>query len=606
MNRLLTVKALSNSFLSKRTWITQKCARWYRRTAENHSASKSLLPSDGRTLADFLVSAQGQRTNTAFGRERSGSLALLERQRDPKRKRPTVGASESVVQALENIGQGAERVPPAPYKVLLETYGCAMNVSDSEIVASLLAAHPEWFRIVNDSEIPEEQADIILLNSCAIREKPEARVLQRLRMLRAIDSSRGGNAPRRILGLLGCMAERLKTKLLSGTPSMRVVDLVVGPDGYRDLPVLLQGLMSTNDPHRYAYHTQLSLEETYADIAPLRQQSRITAYLSIMRGCDNHCAFCVVPQTRGPERSRDPHSIWQEVQRLGDEGFREVVLLGQNVNSYRYRGNDLAPRSVSFAELLHGVCEIADRYPMRVRFTSPHPKDFPDEVLELYTKFAPRTLCRQIHVPLQSGSTTVLQRMRRGYTREEYLALIARIFEKVGANVALSTDIISGFCDETEEEHAETLSLMDLVRFDQAFMFAYSERERTIAARLYVDNVPLDVKQRRLREIITKQVTISSERARAMVGTTQRVLIDESVENREDGNTGSALNDKSSSPSWIGRTESNRRVRIHSRKPPHSSSLQYCEQSASPSPGDWVNVCITGLNGNRLVGELSF
>jgi tRNA-2-methylthio-N6-dimethylallyladenosine synthase len=481
-----------------------------------------------------------------------------------------------------------------------------MNVSDSEIVASLLAAHPAWFQMIDERDpASATQADIVLLNTCAIREKPEARVLQRLCMLRAEEQRRGSGWPRRILGLLGCMAERLKTRLLSETPSKRLVDLVIGPDGYRDLPLLLQGLLGTMDPQRYAYHTQLSLEETYADIAPLRHRNRITAYLSIMRGCNNHCAFCIVPQTRGPERSRDPDSICREVEHLGDQGFRELVLLGQNVNSYRYIEDSSSPRIVTFAALLQRVCEIADQYPMRIRFTSPHPKDFSDDILDLYAKFAPRTLCRQIHVPVQSGSTAVLQRMRRGYTREEYLDLIQRIRDKVGGDVALSTDIISGFCDETEEEHAETLSLMDRVRFDQAFMFAYSERERTIAARLYTDNIPSEVKLRRLGEIITKQLSISAERARALIGTRQRVLIDEAIQRNAGEDPNTAGHEEHTPWSWIGRTESNRKVRIipgKIRDP--ANCLSECQQEARLSPGDWADVRITSLHGHRLAGEL--
>jgi len=581
-------------------------ARWFAAAAAaaGPPSQKRKLLADGPTLADFLVSTSGDHTGSSVLSKSGTPTRLLERQIDSRRKRPTVGASASVVEALRALDADLAGTPPAPYKVFIETYGCAMNTSDSEIVASILAARPDWFQLLNGPSASPDEADVVLINSCAIRDKPEVRVLQRLSMLRAAERGRGQRAPRRILGLLGCMAERLKTRLLDEMPSKRLVDLVVGPDSYRDLPLLLQGLVRTTDLQRFAYHVQLSLEETYADIAPLRDHGLITAYVSIMRGCNNHCAFCVVPQTRGPERSREPASIWNEIESLGNEGFKEVVLLGQNVNSYCYQSDHPYPKVTKFADLLEGVCEIAERHSMRVRYTSPHPKDFPHEVLRLYTRYAPGTLCRQIHVPMQSGSSEVLRRMRRGYTREEYLALVARIRDTVGADVALSTDIISGFCGETEAEHAETISLMEQVRFDQAFMFAYSERERTIAARLYADDIPKEVKLRRLGEIISTQLKISAERARAMVGTEQRVLVEEVVHANERQRLDSEISGKQATPAWIARTESNRRVWISFSEKHTVEGPGAMHKHRQPCIGDYVEVSITGVSGNRLIGEI--
>ncbi|KAK4535383.1 hypothetical protein CDCA_CDCA04G1408 [Cyanidium caldarium] len=554
---------------------------------------------DGLTLADFLAvhgdSAVASPSSTTAAIDRR---LLLTRQR--QRRRPTLGASSDVVQALqaETSPESVEAIPPRPARVHVETYGCAMNVHDSQIVASLLQAHPLWFqvqprprgdgsggeRVVDDVDA----ADVVLLNTCAIREKAETRVLQRLRYLRAMDRKHRPAAARRTIGVLGCMAERLKTRLLEGQPSQRLVDLVVGPDAYRELPLLLRGLLAARHPGSYAYNVQLSVEETYADVPPWRGGNGVSAYVSITRGCDNHCAFCVVPQTRGIERSMDPAAVVEQVQRLGDTGHKEVVLLGQNVNSYRYvrPGADAATRC-TFAQLLDAVCAAAAPYSMRVRFTSPHPKDFSDDVLDVYARHDRRILCRQLHVPLQSGSTAVLQRMRRGYTRDDYLALIERIRQRVGEEVALSTDVIVGFCGETEHEHRDTLSLMERVGFDQAFTFAYSERERTIAARTMPDDVPPATKSRRLRELIDTCQRLAGRRAARAIGQVHRVLVDEALPG-EDAGEGAATR-------LTGRTEGNKRVLF-------TADAARLDGHTPVQAGAYVDVLVHRATASRLYG----
>ena len=389
-------------------------------------------------------------------------------------------------------------------KLYLESYGCAMNFSDSEIVASILTN--EGFETTTDFT----EADVVFINTCSIRENAETRVRNRLKQFSA---SKAKN-PEMVVGVLGCMAERLKSKFLE---EEKLVDLVVGPDAYRDLPNLINKVEDGNK----AVNVILSREETYADISPVRLNSNgITAYISIMRGCDNMCSFCVVPFTRGRERSRSPESIVKEARDLFAAGYREVTLLGQNVDSYKYK-EESSDDVISFAALLAMVADIHPE--LRVRFSTSHPKDLTDEVLYTIARYP--NVCNHIHLPIQSGSSRVLELMNRTYTREWYIDRINAI-RKIIPSCSISTDIISGFCTETEEDHLETLSMMELVHYDFAYMFTYSERPGTLAAKRYEDDVPEDVKKRRLTEIVAKQRSHSLLSLQAQVGKIHRVLIE--------------------------------------------------------------------------------
>jgi tRNA-2-methylthio-N6-dimethylallyladenosine synthase len=400
-------------------------------------------------------------------------------------------------------------------KLYIESYGCQMNFSDSEIVASILAQ--EGF----DTTSNLEHADVVFLNTCSIREKAEQTVRNRLNHINAFKKQK----PDLLVGVLGCMAERLKSKLLE---EEKIVDLVAGPDAYRDLPKLI---LKVEDGEK-AINTFLSREETYADITPVRLNSNgVTAFISIMRGCDNMCSFCVVPFTRGRERSRDPHSIVSEARDMFNKGFREVTLLGQNVDSYKWSQDEnnkarLDKKGidgiVNFAQLLEMVAKVSPD--LRVRFSTSHPKDITDDVL--YTMARYENICKYIHLPVQSGNTRILDLMNRGYSREWYLNKIARIREILGADCGLSSDMITGFCTETEEEHQDTLSLMDAVQYDFAYMFFYSERPGTLAEKKYKDDIALDVKKRRLSEIIEKQTKHSLMRNKLDVGKMHKVLIE--------------------------------------------------------------------------------
>jgi tRNA-2-methylthio-N6-dimethylallyladenosine synthase len=387
-------------------------------------------------------------------------------------------------------------------KFFIETYGCQMNFSDSEIVASVLEA--EGFESTKELR----DADVIFINTCSIRDHAEQRVWKRLEYMRSLKKKR----PQLIIGMLGCMAERLKKQLLE---EEKVLDLIAGPDSYRDLP----RLMAEVDSGRKAINTLLSIDETYADISPVRYHSNgITAFISIMRGCENYCAYCVVPNVRGKERSRDVNSIVQEAGILYQSGFREVTLLGQNVNSYDWKQDGI---KTVFAGLLEKVAGINPL--LRIRFATSHPKDLSDELLQTMGRY--ENICKAIHLPVQSGSTFILEHMNRGYTREQYLERVAAIRHFI-PGCAISTDIIAGFCDESEEDHEETLSLMQQVGFDYAFMFRYSERPDTLAAERYKDNVPGEVKDRRLREIIGLQQKLSYQSNKNDVGKTFTVLIE--------------------------------------------------------------------------------
>lgn len=402
-------------------------------------------------------------------------------------------------------------------KMYIESYGCQMNFSDSEIVASILTK--EGF-----STTPNiEEADVVFVNTCSIREKAEQTVRNRLKVYNAIKKKQN---PKMVVGVLGCMAERLKEKFIE---EEKLVDIVVGPDAYRDLPNLIDEV----DEGRKAVNVILSKEETYAEISPVRLGGNgITAFVSIMRGCDNMCSFCVVPFTRGRERSRDPQTIVRECQELVADGYKEVTLLGQNVDSYLWSGgglkkdfNKLSPKqkaeSVNFAQLLALVAQVSPE--LRIRFSTSHPKDMTDEVLHTMAKY--ENICKYIHLPVQSGNSRILDLMNRGYTREWYIDRIDAI-RNIIPDCGISMDIISGFCSETDQEHKDTLSLMDYVKYDFGFMFNYSERPNTQAQRKLEDDVPEKIKKKRLTEIIDLQMKHSLERNKLHVGKVHKVLVE--------------------------------------------------------------------------------
>ncbi len=445
-------------------------------------------------------------------------------------------------------------------KLYLESYGCQMNFSDSEIVASILSE--KGYQTTRNAD----EADLVLLNTCSIRDNAEQRVRNRLNHFNSAKKQR----PALVIGVLGCMAERLKSQLLE---EEKLVDLVVGPDAYRDLP----GLVEEVQDGRKAVNVLLSREETYADISPVRLNSNgVTAFVSIMRGCDNMCSFCVVPFTRGRERSRDAESIVHEAKYLYEQGYREVTLLGQNVDSYRWnvskKGETIDPSkpTVNFAQLLEKVALVAPD--LRIRFSTSHPKDMTDDVLITMARYD--NICKYIHLPVQSGSSSVLERMNRGYTRAWYLDRIAAI-RRIMPDCAISTDIIAGFCGETTEEHADTVSLMEMVGYEFAYMFKYSERPKTLAERKFEDDVPEDVKQARLEEIIAVQSASSLKRNEASVGKVFEVLI-EGVS-------------KKSESKLFGRNSQNA-VMVFDR--------------GDLKPGTFVNVKATGCTSATLMGEV--
>jgi tRNA-2-methylthio-N6-dimethylallyladenosine synthase len=409
----------------------------------------------------------------------------------------------------------------------IESYGCAMNFADSEVVASILGE--QGFGAVKEPEL----ADLILLNTCSIREKAEDTVRKRLTEFRKIKKARPGL----IVGVLGCMAERLKGTFIE---QEKLVDIVVGPDAYRSLP----GLIEEAATGQKGVNVLLSREETYADISPIRLNSNgVTAFVSIMRGCNNMCSFCVVPFTRGRERSRDAMSIVQECEALFNDGYREVTLLGQNVDSYHWIDNrheisDKRQKTITFANLLEMVALISPL--LRVRFSTSHPKDITDDVLFTIKKY--ENICNYIHLPVQSGSSRVLQLMNRTYSREWYIAKVDRIRELI-PDCGLSTDMITGFCTETEEDHQQTLSLFDYCKYDLAYLYYYSERPGTLAARRFADDVPLETKKRRLQELVDLYRQHSLRTMQKEVGKTFKVLVegfskksDEQLQGRTDQN----------------------------------------------------------------------
>lgn len=455
-------------------------------------------------------------------------------------------------------------------KLYIESYGCAMNFSDSEIVASIL--QDKGFETTADYN----SADVIFINTCSIRENAEQRVRNRLKEFTIAKVKNPGL----VVGVLGCMAERLKSKFLE---QERLVDVVVGPDAYRDLPNLIDQV----DDGQKAVNVLLSREETYADISPVRLNSNgINAFVSIMRGCDNMCSFCVVPFTRGRERSREPQSIVKECTELFAQGYREVTLLGQNVDSYKWKSESVAhgdsgeentwggpvdPQTVNFANLLELVAQVSPD--LRVRFSTSHPKDITDEVLYTMKKYD--NICKYIHLPVQSGSSRVLELMNRTYDRtwyKERIDAIRRIIPECG----ISTDIITGFCSETDDEHKETLSMMDYVRYDFAYMFMYSERPGTLAAKRYKDDITEDEKRRRLTEVVNKQQGHSFHRLQAHIGKVEKVLIEGFS--------------KKSDKDYCGRNDQNAMVVFPVKE--------------SVKPGDYVNVHIGRSTTATLIGTI--
>ena len=407
-------------------------------------------------------------------------------------------------------------------KVYIETYGCQMNVNDSEVILSIL--QDDGYALTEDIG----QANVILANTCSIRDNAEQRVWGRIDQFRLRKEQRGNV----IIGIVGCMAERLKDKLLDS----HIVDIVAGPDSYRKLPEMIRAVT----PDSPQMDVLLSREETYADITPVRMdRNGVSAYISIMRGCNNVCSYCIVPYTRGVERSRDPRTILKEAVDLYTCGYREVNLLGQNVDSYLWKDPESADGDVNFAQLLEMVARISPD--LRVRFSTSHPKDISDEVI--YTMAMYDNICKHIHLPVQSGSNAMLEKMRRKYTREWYLERVRKI-RSVMPDCGLTTDIIAGFCGETEQDHKDTLSLMEEAAFDAAFMFQYSERPGTLAARKYPDDVPAEVKTFRLNEIIALQGRLSLESNERDVGKRFRVLVEGVSKKNADELFGRAGNNK--------------------------------------------------------------
>ncbi|MFM2017182.1 MAG: hypothetical protein RL007_838 [Bacteroidota bacterium] len=448
-------------------------------------------------------------------------------------------------------------------KLFLESYGCQMNFSDSEIVASILKN--DGFSTTQDFT----EADVIFVNTCAIREGAEQRVRNRLVEFKRAKKKK----PELIVGVLGCMAERLKEKFLD---EEKIVDIVVGPDSYRDLP----NLIGKVEGGQKAVNVILSKEETYADITPVRlDRNGVSAYISIMRGCDNMCSFCVVPFTRGRERSRDPESIVKEAKELFEQGYREVTLLGQNVDSYIFAGGGLKKdilteeqkaNATTFAQLLEMVAQIHPD--LRIRYSTSNPRDMTDDVLHVMAKY--ENICKYVHLPVQSGSTRVLEIMNRGYTREQYMDRINAI-KRIMPDCAISSDIITGFCTETEEEHQETLSLMEWAEYDFSYMFAYSERPKTLAERQYKDDIPEEVKKRRLAEVIAFQQKLSEKKIKAQVGRVHRVLIEHES--------------KKSTDMWAGRNTYNAVVVF---------------PKENYRKGEYVNVMVDSCSRTTLIGKV--
>ncbi|MDR2064597.1 MAG: tRNA (N6-isopentenyl adenosine(37)-C2)-methylthiotransferase MiaB [Prevotellaceae bacterium] len=439
-------------------------------------------------------------------------------------------------------------------RVYIETYGCQMNVNDSELVLSIL--QDNGYSLTKNMD----EADLILINTCSIRENAEQRIWGRLNVFRLAKNKKTGLK----IGVIGCMAERLKEQLIERE---KIVDLVVGPDSYRSLPDLLRNV----DAGQKDINILLSREETYADITPVRlDENGVSAFVSIMRGCNNVCAYCVVPYTRGAERSRNPETVLTEVQTLVDNGYREITLLGQNVDSYFWKDEKNPDKDVNFAQLLEMVALVNPQ--MRIRFATSHPKDISNGVL--YTMAMYENICNCVHLPVQSGSTRILELMNRKYTREHYLERILKIREII-PDCSITTDIIAGFCTETEDDHKQTLSLMNEVAYDFAYMFKYSERPNTKAARHLKDDVPDEIKTKRLNEIIELQNRLSLESNRRDIGKTFKVLIDGFS--------------KRSDEYFSGRTSQNKTVVF----PKENYNI-----------GDFANIRIISCTSATLIGEI--
>ena len=474
---------------------------------------------------------------------------------------------------LEEVLSGDKTVV-GKKKLFLESYGCAMNFADSEIIASIM--NNEGFQNTDN----EDEADLILLNTCAIRDNAELKIWARLKSFRQAKRKN----PDLLIGVLGCMAERLKTKLLE---QEKLVDIVVGPDSYRDLP----NLVKRAESGQKAVNVLLSREETYAEISPVRLGTNgISAFISIMRGCDNMCSFCVVPFTRGRERSRDPESILNEIRLLIDDGYKDITLLGQNVDSYFWSGgglkkdlsseivnaalehklpDDEQKKFITFADLLEKTALLSEN--IRIRFSTSNPRDMTDAVLHVMAKH--ENICDYVHLPVQSGNTRILEKMNRGYTREQYMERIKSI-RKILPDAGISSDIITGFCSETEEEHQDTLSMMEWAGYDYSYMFKYSQRPGTAAEKKFADDIPEEVKARRLSEIINLQAKLSHESNKKDIGKTFRVLA-ESISKR----SGEHLSGRSS----------HNKVVIFPRK--------------NLKPGDYVFVTINDCTPATLLGE---
>ena len=435
-------------------------------------------------------------------------------------------------------------------KLFIETYGCQMNIADSDVVASILSHE---YQITKQ----EREADLILINTCSVRDNAEQRIHKRLRELGALKQRKIGQ----MIGLLGCMAERMKDKLLKEEPAL---DFIAGPDAYRSLPDLIAKAANGEE----SYNVTLSKTETYDDIIPLRYAANgVSGFISIMRGCNNFCSYCVVPFTRGRERSRNPQTILAEAKQLLADGYKEVTLLGQNVNSYCFQNEDSS--IVSFADLMEMVAKLSPQ--LRVRFATSHPKDLSDKLIQVIAKYP--NICKYIHLPVQAGSTSMLKRMNRVYTREQYLERIATIKTMI-PDCAISTDIIAGFCGETEEEHQATLSLMREVGYASAYMFKYSVREGTYAANHFVDDIPEEVKLQRLNEIISLQQQLSLQCNQQDIGKTFEVLVE--------GYS------KRSSEHLFGRNSQNKVVIF---------------PKGEHKPGDYVHVKILSCSAATLIGE---
>lgn len=468
---------------------------------------------------------------------------------------------------LKTIDESRQGMAYAPAKDLvenengrrfyIESYGCQMNFNDSEIVASIL--QKEGLRSTRN----EEEADIIFINTCSIREKAEQTVRKRLTEFRKRKESKSGL----LVGVLGCMAERLKTKFLE---QEKLVDIVVGPDAYRSLPALI----AEADGGQRAVNVLLSREETYSDISPVRLDSNgVSGFVSIMRGCNNMCTFCVVPFTRGRERSRDAASIVAEAQDLFDRGYREVTLLGQNVDSYHYvPAGAEDDEAITFARLLEMTAQLSPL--LRVRFSTSHPKDITDDVLYTMKKYD--NICKHIHLPVQSGSTRILQMMNRTYTKEWYLKKIDGI-RAIIPECAITSDIITGFCTETEEDHQETLEVMRYSRYDLSYMYAYSERPGTLAQRRFQDDVPEDVKKRRLTEVISLQREMTTEIYEQEIGHVYDVLIENQSKRNAD--------------QWSGRNS-------------HNKVVVFPKGRYGLGKGQYAQVKVTGTTGGTLIGEI--